>query len=64
MIDVDDEDDDSTEVGTNSSFDATNIETHDYIIVLNLGEGSTMGGGMELIPELCENVDDILDSCI
>lgn len=63
LIDVDDEDDDSTEVGTNSSFDATNIETHDYIIVLNLGNGSTMGGGLELMHELCEN-DDILDSCI
>ena len=37
LIDVDDEDDDSMEVGTNSSFDATNSETHDYIIVLNLG---------------------------
>ena len=45
LIDVDDEDedDDSIEVGTNSSFDATNNETHDYIIVLNLGNGSTMG---------------------
>ena len=64
MIDVDDEDDDSTEVGTNSSFNATNSETHDYIIVLNLGEGSTMGGGLELMPELCENIDDILDSCV
>ena len=64
MIDVDDEDDDSTEVGTNSSFDTTNSETHDYIIVLNLGEGSTMGGGLELMPELCENIDDILDSFI
>ena len=63
MID-DDEDDDSTEVGTNSSFDATNSETYDYIIVLNLGNGSTTGGGLEMIPELCENVDDILDSCI
>ena len=64
LIDVDDEDDDSTEVGTNSSFDAINSETHDYIIVLNLGEGSTMGGGLELMPELCENIDDILDSFI
>ena len=52
------------EVGTNSSFNTTNNETHDYIIVLNLGEGSTMGGGLELMPELCENVDDILDSFI
>lgn len=52
------------EVGTNSSFNTTNNETHDYIIVLNLGEGSTMGGGLELMTELCENVDDILDSCI
>ena len=52
------------EVGTNSSFNTTNNETHDYIIVLNLGEGSTMGGGLELMPELCENIDDILDSCI
>ena len=64
LIDVDDEDDDSTEVGTNSSFNTTNIETHDYIIVLNLGEGSTMGGGLKLMPELCENIDDILDSFI
>ena len=46
LIDVDDEDDDSMEVGTNSSFNTTNNETHDYIIVLNLGEGSTMGGGL------------------
>ena len=23
-----------------------------------------MGGGLEMMPELCENVDDILDSCI
>ena len=53
-----------TEVGTNSSFYATNSETHDYIIVLNLGEGSTMGGGLELIPELCENIDYILNSCL
>ena len=52
------------EVGTNSSFDIKNNETHDYIIVLNLGEGSTMSGGLELMPELCENVDDILDSFI
>ena len=61
LNDIDDEDDDSMEVGTNSSFDIKNNETHDYIIVLNLGEGSTMSGGLKLMPELCENVDDILD---
>ena len=49
LNDIDDDDDDSTEVGTKSSFDVTNNETHDYIIVLNLGEGSTMGGGLELM---------------
>ena len=64
LIDVDDEDDDSTEVGTNSSFNITNNETHDYIIVLNLGEGSTMTRSLEMIPELCENIDYILDSCV
>lgn len=64
MIDVDDEDDDSTEVGTNSSFNTTNNETHDYIIVLNLGNGSAMRDSIEMIPELCENINYILDSCI